>query len=186
MQPHLKEDIEGRTNTSTCNDLVEKYKGNWAIWNIVEVMSLSPFTELYALFYNRNSFRDIYLNMLLPVRMLRNAAAHNNCMINRLKPPYSRTVAPCYELRNELVQEIGLSIKSIDKKLIHPTINDFATLLFLYSRLVPIRVREAAYRELRKLFHIRMLKNKEYFVKNQIISSNYEFTGCIVDYYVGD
>ena len=107
MQPELKTKIEEeKSNTSTSNELIAKYKNVWAIWNIVEVLSFGQFSELYALFYNRNDFGEVYLNLILPVRMLRNAAAHNNCLINRLRPPYSRNIPPCYVLRSELMQKI--------------------------------------------------------------------------------
>jgi len=123
MQPELKTKIEEeKSNTSTSNDLVAKYKDDWAIWNIVEVLSLGSFAELYALFYNRNNIKDPYSKLIHPVRMLRNAVAHNNCLINRLRPPYSRGIPTNYGLRSELSQHNGFSKKVLDNKLAHPAI----------------------------------------------------------------
>ena len=184
MQPTLEEKILEKSNTSTCNALIEKYKESWAIWNIVEVMSIGQFTNLYGLFYQRNKFRDTHVNMLLPVNMIRNAAAHNNCIINRLRPPYSRLVTPSYELKYEMTQHVGLSQKSTDKKLAHPSIHDFAALLYLYHRVVPEPDRERTYDELKNLFNNKMLKNSEYFKKNEAIKSSYSYVSDIVNYYV--
>lgn len=183
MQPKLQEKLENKNNTSTCNELVEKYKNDWAIWNIVEIMSFGQFNELYALFYNRNDFKESYANLLLPIKMIRNASAHNNCLINRLRPPYARNVTPRYDVRNELYQQIKVSRKAADKKLAHPAIHDFAVLLYLYSRIVPVSTRRFAYSELCELFNVRMLKHSNYYVKNDIIKSSYAFVVDIVNYY---
>jgi len=184
MRPDLKDDIERKANTSTCNEIIKKYKDEWAIWNIVEVMSLGQFSDLYGLFYLRNKIDNSYKNMLLPVNMIRNAAAHNNCLINRLRPPYSRLITPSRELKYELSEYVGLSQKTSDKRLIHPAIHDFAALLYLYHRVTPDTTRRHVYNDLYELFNNRMLKRKEYFEKNEVIKSSYSYVAEIVNFYV--
>jgi len=184
MQPELKTKIEEeKVNTSTSNELITKYKDNWAIWNIVEVISLGSLSELYALFYTRNKSNSSYINMLHPVRMLRNAAAHSNCLLNRLRPPYSRDITPNYELRSEMLNQIGISKKSLDNKFSHPLIYDFSALLFLFSRIVPPDVQTGTYNELINLFNNRMIKNKEFYSKNSTIVSSYDFMKKVISYY---
>ena len=185
MQPGQKGAIEEKSNTSTCSELIAKYNNEWAIWNIVEVMSFGQFVHLYQLFYARNKFenKEFYANMLLPIKMIRNAAAHNNCLINRLRPPHSREITPCSELRYELTHYINLSQKTADKKLVHPAIHDFAALLYVYSRIVPDSTKERVLRELKGLFGNRMLKNREYYIKNEVLKSSYDFVNKIVNYY---
>jgi len=184
MQPELRSKIEEeKSNTSTTNDLIAKYKNEWAIWNIVEVISFGTFSELFSLFYNRNGIKNSHSIMIHPVRMLRNAAAHNSCLINRLRPPYSRDLPPSYDLRSELMQCVGLSKKSLDNKLIQPVIHDFATLLFLYSRIVPVSVRTQTFAEVNDLFSNRMLLHKEYYASNSAIESSYRFVKKIVEFY---
>lgn len=183
MQPELQEKLEGKDNSSTCNEIVEKYRNDWAIWNIAEVMSFGQFSELYALFYNRNDFKDSYANLILPIKMIRNASAHNNCLINRLRPPYTRNVTPRYDIRNELYQQVKISHKAADKKLAHPAIHDFIVLLYLYSRIVPSSTKMYAYSELNDLFNSRMPRHSDYYVKNDILKSSYRFTADVVNYY---
>ena len=184
MRPDLKDDIERKANTSTCNEIIKKYRDEWAIWNVVEVMSLGQLSDLYGLFYLRNKFANTYTNMLLPVNMIRNAAAHNNCLINRLRPPYSRVITPCRELKYELSEHVGLSQKSSEKRLIHPAIHDFSALLYLYHRIVPDPTRQHTYGDLKGLFNDRMLKRREYFEKNEVIKSSYNYVVDIVNFYV--
>jgi len=185
MQPELKIKIEEeKVNTSTSNELIMKYKDNWAIWNIVEVISLGSFSELYNLFCSRNNIKHHYAVMLHPVRMIRNAAAHDNCLINRLRPPYSRSITPSYDLRVELMQEVKLSKKIIDNKLFHPLIHDFSTLMYVFSRVVPESSRKSAYNEIDYLFNKRLLVNKDYYVKNDVITTSFNVISEIVNYYL--
>ena len=181
MQPELKGKIEEeKSNTSTSNELVTKYKDDWAIWNIVEVLSLGSFAELYALFYSRNNIKDPYSKLIHPVRMLRNAVAHNNCLINRLRPPYSRGIPTNYSLRSELSQHNGFSKKVLDNKLAHPAIHDFTALLYLYLQIVPAPNRAPTICSLNDLFGNRMLRNKAFYQKNTSIESSYSFVKKVI------
>ena len=185
MQPELKTKIEEeKVNTSTSNELITKYKDNWAIWNIVEVISLGSLSELYNLFYSRNNIKHPYTVMLHPIRMIRNAAAHDNCLINRLRPPYSRNITPSYDLRVELMQEAGISKKAIDNKLFHPLIHDFSTLMYVFSRIVPESSHNRIYSEIDYLFNTRMILNKDYYSKNNVIKSSYEILSQVISYYI--
>ena len=184
MQPELKCKIEEeKINTSTSNDLILKYKDDWAIWNLVEVLSFGSFSELYSLFYNRNNFKNSFVHMLHPIRMIRNASAHGNCLINRLRPPYSRVTAPNYDVKTELMHEINLSRKAVENKLANPVIHDFSVLLYLYSRIVPESTQNSVLNDLSNLFSTRILLNKDYYVKNAALVSCYDFMKNIVDFY---
>ncbi|PKM72868.1 MAG: Abi-like protein [Firmicutes bacterium HGW-Firmicutes-16] len=181
--PDLKDRIEGKSNTSTCSFLINSYKDDWAIWNIIEVMSFGQFADLYTLFYTRNEFDDSYRNLLLPVRMLRNAAAHNNCLINRLCPPFSREITPNYDLKHEISNIPGMLFKALEKKLKNPTVHDLVVLIYLYVHVVPNPTKEKTLEELKYLFNERMVKHREYYAKNQELRSYYEFVKLIIDFY---
>lgn len=179
-QPDCRETIEEKSNTSTCHGIIKKYSNRWAIWSIIELMSFGQFIGLYNLFYERNDFDDVNLDLLFPVKMLRNAAAHNNCLINQLRPPYSRTIAPSYKLKNEVVKLTSIKKDLVEKRLRHPTVHDFVALLFLYNEIVPEPTRSRGMAEVLKLFTERMPRNKEYYQKEQVLLVNYKFVKSIV------
>jgi len=183
MQPTIMESINDKANTSLSSDLVEKYKNNWAIWNIIEVLSLSQFTHLYGLFYSRNKFTDSHVKLLIPINKIRNAAAHGNCLINHFRPPHTAVISPSYELRNEVMQNTGVTKAALDKRLAHPAIHDFSALLYLYKRIVPLSKRLISTEKVKFLFYSRMVENKAYYTKNEVLQACYEFTCKIVDYY---
>src|SRR5690554_6856115 len=85
---YIQNSIAKKCNNSATSDLVIKYCDSWAIWNIVEVLSFGDFLKLYKLYcelYPNNIPKFCALDSL---RFLRNAAAHNNCLINSIKRPY--------------------------------------------------------------------------------------------------
>jgi len=184
MQPSLHDSIEEKLRSPHCSDLVNKYKEQWAIWNIVEVMSLGQLSNLYSLFYARNKFKDSYVSFLHPLNLIRNAAAHNNCLIHKLKPPFSGTVAPSYDLRNELSQFAKIPRETLDKRLAHCAINDLTALIHLYSKIIPLEIRTQGFSKLRELFNVRMLNNCDYYIKNEFIIHSYEFMIKVLGFYL--
>lgn len=188
--PDYSEKLEEKVNTSTCHNIIEKHKDNWAVWNIVELMSFGQLIELYSLFYHRNwgSFDKITQNdlaLLYPVKMLRNAAAHNNCLINQMRAPYARNIVPSYDLRNR-INEIMPKQKNKDviiRKLQHPAIHDFCALVLLYYDVVPEPTKSKGLSKLSKFINGRMVSNREFYAKQEPLKAYYkfisEFVGCI-------
>lgn len=178
--PDIKSQIENKKNTSTCHNIVDKINGRWAIWNVIELMSFGPFIELYKLFYERNKFPGIKTDLLYSVKMLRNAAAHNNCLINQMRPPYSREITPTYELKRRITALSSSKKDTVDKWLQHPTIHDFLALLVLYNDVVPEPTRSKGMQDIIELFSVRMPRNKDYYKKEQAITASYRFVNEIV------
>ena len=179
--PSRVDQIDAKSNTSTCGGIIEKHKGDWAIWNIIEVMSFGQFVNLYSLFYERNdSFGSSYCGLLYPVKMLRNASAHNNCLINQLRAPYSRKVAPVSELKSYIRQIDGVKTKSVDKQLQHPSIHDFLALLYLYCAVVPNPTKQKGLEQLWELISVRIPRNKGYYEKQQGLIGCYQFVRTVV------
>lgn len=181
IHPEYQDEIAAKANTSTCNALIDKYGDEWAIWNIVEILSFGQFSELYSLFYNRNNFKDAFVEWLTPVRMIRNAAAHNNCLINRMRPPYSRTINPSYELKHIVSLGTKINKDTVRKKLSIPTTHDFLALLFLFNNIVPEPTKSKAFSEVNELFFERMPRNATYYTKNENITSNYYFIKKVLE-----
>lgn len=95
---HYEREFSQKRFGKACSNMVQKYDGHFSLWNIIEVLNFGDFQELYKFFYMRNGTSLFPTNKKLqsgpfsylinPVRILRNAAAHNNCLPNSLKTPY--------------------------------------------------------------------------------------------------
>lgn len=178
--PDTIEEIIKKKNGSTCSELITKYGNDFAIWNIVEVLSFRQTIALFSLYCERQMPNIRLENALFSVRKLRNAAAHNNCLINNLQK------AEDFRYNRDVVQFIKDNIPDIKESKIsrwmkHPVIHDYIVLLYTYCQVVPQPTKGKAMTELKDFYEGRMLKHKEYYQKNQVIQSAYEFTKKIID-----
>ena len=183
---NLEADILKKGESSTCNDLVHKYNSNWAIWNIVEVLSFNDFINLYELYYTKYESNNNMKNNLRPIKFLRNAAAHNNCLINNLRGPYTREIRPNKRINVFISQISGIHPGSREKKMANPIVHDFVVMLYVFHAIVTSKkTQEYTFNELESLFGNRFLKHREYFADNEVILSHYEFVKKIIDYFNG-
>ena len=190
-EEHYKNEIETKLHGRTCSDLVEKYKDGFAIWNFVEITSFKDFSELYALFYARNciqfckdkkreKFKGEYYYFINPVRLLRNAAAHNNCLLIGLNKSPDDNFNFEHKV-SKFLSGKGIKNTSLNKQLSKPVVHDFCVMLYLYSLVAPKTAQEHTYGELKELFEGRIIKNRVYYKNNSLISSAYEFMLKVVN-----
>ena len=190
--PFIQKNIDFKKKNSACADLIYKYENQWAAWNIVEVLSFGDFIKLFELYY------DIYpekksktiINLLWPVKFIRNASAHNNCLLNTLRKPYIHThlfnnkkniVEPNKELIRLLTKIPNVSKNARKKKTTNPIIHDFIALLFLFNEVCTSNtLKEKQFRQLDNLINVRFCKYSDYFANDNIFTSSYDFIKKIV------
>lgn len=187
---HFDREISSKKYNKACSNLVQKYDNNFAIWNFIEIISFSDFYNLYKFFYSRNtdfslkkSGKGKYHYLFNPVRILRNAAAHSNCLINSLKIPYVSKDDFNYNYQISSFLAKKLSRQTRNTQLSKPLIHDFCVLLYLYHNIAPKTAQQYVFSDLRDFFNGRMIRNKSYYEKNSCICSAYEFTKTVIDYF---
>lgn len=180
----IKNQILSKSRNSYCKDLCDSLnEKGYALWNVIELLSFGDFTRLYEYYSFKYDVKSKIHSLLGRVRHIRNAAAHNNCILNSLKLPYSQTVNVTKGLDQMIMKTKVVSKKSIDKKLSNPVAHDFAALLFAYDRIVESKKsKQYTYQRLKYLFDNRMLRNKSFFDENTIIVSYYNFFKKIIDF----
>jgi len=207
--PRVKEEIERKCENSACSDLVIKYYDKWAIWNVVEVISFGDLINLYKLYCSKYNLEDDIINCLWSVKFIRNAAVHSNCLINSLRIPYMSS--PCPRNPCEYVVErkracsrkitrtkevssyLSLHLRSATTRKIdsqemktmmsNPVIHDFITTLYAYNMVCNQVAVKYMMEELKELFEKRIVRKKEYFIKNEKLVSSYKFVKIIIDYF---
>ena len=192
--PFIKNNIAVKAKDSACADLIYKYKDNWAIWNIVEVLSFGDFIKLFELYYQQypdtKSSANIHY-LLWSLKFIRNAAAHNNCLLNSLRTPYLHT--HLLNQKNEIESTKALvsilsKIPNISKntrtqKLKNPVIHDFIASLFLFDLVCTSKsFKTKEFKLIKDLFENRFNKHSNYFEKNNTFTSTYSFLIKIIDY----
>lgn len=184
--PYVRDNILIKGKNSYCTDLVLKYKDNFAIWNIVEVLSFGDFINFYEMYYRKYKNHNGLINFLWPVKFLRNAAAHNNCLINSLKRPYNSQIKTNKEINTFISRIPGIKPDARKKKMANPIVHDFVVTLFVFNHIVTSQqIKKYSMAELKDLMENRIQLNKSYFEKNQLLVSYYIFIDKIVDYFYG-
>ncbi len=184
--PDAKNKILSKRSSSYCRDLIEKLEHEkYALWNVIEILSFGDFIQLYDLFYEEfpaaKSDR-IYTYPMRSVKSLRNAAAHNNCILNQLTRALDGDLH-----KNRKVESFVSKIPTIGKAqrkncMQMQAVHDFVTLLYMLDNVIQSDgMKSKIVAELRWLIDERMPRHKEYFEKNARIRSVYDFVKKIVD-----
>jgi len=184
--PTLQAEIIKKGQNSVCAELVKKYQNDFAVWNIAEVLTFGELIELYKLYYAlypTDKTNERVINGLLQVKFLRNAAAHNNCLLNKLSSPYYREIS-VNQYVNRLVSGIkSISTGTLQKKMKNPVVHDFVVMLFVYQTVCSKKTVYYGMQETLSLFEKRMVKHKDYFSKNSIIETTYKFAYDVVKFF---
>ncbi len=182
--PSINSAVDIRQGSSACTDLITKYIDNFAIWNIVEVLSYGDFIKLYKLYYKKYPSHTDMSNFLWEVKFLRNAAAHNNCLINSLKTSYIKPIKPNRQINTFISKIPGISKTARKNKMSNQVVHDFIVALFVFDKVVTSPIyKKKTYEELVALFEGRIVANMQYFEKNEVITSTYKFVKIIIDYF---
>lgn len=135
-QASLNKELDKSLHSPYCKDMFQKYKSNMPIWVFIELISFGTYIYFYlfcAKHLNDSSMRKVGF-LLKKVKTIRNAAAHNNCIINELKRK-DNPHKPSSRLQNALT-DIGISRNTQRKKLANEPIEQILTCLYSHKLLV--------------------------------------------------
>ncbi|MBK5254042.1 MAG: Abi family protein [Peptostreptococcaceae bacterium] len=185
LYPEAKTKIREKGNSRYCADLITKLeKEHYALWSIVEVLSFGDFINLYELFYDKfpNSKNEILFTYpMRNIKNIRNAAAHNSCILNQFTEDcvginINRKVVTYLSK----IKTIGTDqrISCMKKQVVH----DFVTMIYVIDKSIESEgLKKKIIEELNLLVNVRIIKHKEYFIKNSDMKTVYEFIKKVVD-----
>lgn len=179
---HLIENLNNSTNFYN-RQVFDKYKEKTSVWSIVEMLGFSDFIDFYAHYYQYFHLKCEYTPHFDSVRRLRNAAAHNTCMISNLKPQnwFKSDIEINFELLGAKL-EVGNGVISSCLKV--PVLNDFAVMLSNYVKLISSpKIKEKTLEEMQEFFNGRMILHKDYFENVNEIKNAYHFAKDVLDYF---
>lgn len=140
---HLDQELSRNAESPYCADVYEKYKDCLPAWAFVEIIPFGSFLSFYKFCAERITIDcpkehsvlldDFYL--MLSVKRIRNAAAHNSCIINDLRAK-SNPIRANYRLTRAL-RELGIGSRSTQKKLSNLRIMQILNCLYTHKMIVP-------------------------------------------------
>ena len=177
----LESELNKNKTGTYCGDLVTKYDGEYPIWVFVEIVPFGRLIKFYRFIAeklkDKKMINESY--MLMDVRELRNACAHNNCIINDLKSGTSKYPANYIVLNT--IAKMGISKKVRDNKLSNTRIKQLITLLYLNKNIVTsggvLNHQAKSLNELKE----RIEHNIDYYEKNELIKTSFNFLNKIID-----
>jgi abortive infection bacteriophage resistance protein len=178
----IKNSINIHSSSDYCKDLIRKYNNQYPLWVFFEVISFGDLCKFYKYFCTElypGEFK--HSDLLFQVRSLRNAAAHNNCLINNLYQKSDISIVKA--TISQYVQNVDGITKSQRKvRLKNFFICDFISLLYYFNYIVESNaVKKYRYEELTELIDVRMIKNSDYYTSNDAVKNSYKFCKIIVD-----
>ena len=177
----------GNIDKAATSELAKKMKEHEEkipVWSFIELLSFGKFIELYELYYLTYGGKS-YSSYLGSLKFLRNAAAHNICLLNSLRRPYNVKIKKNMDIMDCLskTKTFKTSYKS---KMENPVVHDFVVLLFVYWDILNTaanrHMRERGFAELKNLFLVKMVRNKDFFAKNDVLVEDYQFICEVITY----
>lgn len=160
-----------------------RYTKSPAVWNFVEMVDFNDFSSFYSFYYEFFRTDGGWTKQFEAVRKLRNAAAHNSCILCSFKPVqgFVGDVETTFEL---ISGNIGVSSGTISTMMKVPFLNDFAVLLSVYTKMATHpAVLENTFKEVKEFFEGRMVRHKDYFDGFTEVKNAYNFAKSVVEFY---
>lgn len=144
-------------------------------WVLVELISFGDLVKLINFYNEKYSVRQISIpgnNILNPIRSLRNACAHNNCLLNNMKP---NNTHPPIEITRYISSIPKIGKEERNKKLSCRPIFEIVCLLKTYREVVSTDIQQHGIAELSSFFNNRMYKHIDYFEENGVVRTSFDF-----------
>lgn len=163
----------------------ERHRAHPAVWNLVEMIGFNDLIGFYGFYHDFLRLPCKSAGRLESVRRLRNACAHNACIISRLHPVANARYD--IDMVFELLQaNLGMDRNVISSSLKVPVLNDFAVMLDVYMKTVSSpKIKEKTIDELREFFDGRAIRHGEYFSQNAAIKNAYSFARHLLEWKAG-
>ena len=143
------------------------------VWVFLELITFGDFIKFNEFYYRVMKIKELLgVPVLKMLKNLRNACAHNNCLIADLQ--IGTTFIPG-ELGNFLSTISTIGKNQRKKKMSCLPVLEFVSVIYSLKEIAAKTELSKHRRKLKKLFEKRMVKHKDYFKGNDIIKSNYDF-----------
>ncbi|MEY8460677.1 Abi family protein [Eggerthellaceae bacterium 24-137] len=175
IRNRTKDEIERGQSSAYTSGLLEKHpEHDYPVWVFMELVSFGAFLRFMKFCADRfgdKRLRDDYY-LLQNVKALRNACAHNSCVLNNMIGcPARHNAQPAV---TQGLESIGISLSQRRSKMKNEVFQQIATVLYAHQRWVSEGVRKNRGDSLRK-FSNRMLKNWEFYKDNGQVVSGFFF-----------
>lgn len=187
----LNEELKETWNENYFNEnLIEHKKCDgaicykkWKIWEFVEVIDFGSLINIFCLYSNTYSFKMTNKNILIATKSLRNASAHNSCLIDNLSRQFSTDKRHIDNNVIKYAKDIGnFNSKQIDSHKNKTFVYTILCLLYLFDKFCSKNSKVRQYKKLYHLFNIEnpIFNDARYSNSSTILYSTFKFLDTII------
>lgn len=180
----IKQNIESHSNnTGYSSALIQHNIDDLPIWVFVEIISFGELTKFYAYYNSQFPITANISAYLWSIRIMRNAAAHNSCILNRLTEYFDESKIN-YSLRDSIKRTLPfINSKKLKHYLMNPVMQDFLDILMVFKFLDKTQlVLNKRLKEF-EVFLRRCRKHASYYKTNNEIIAFYAFLNIFYEEY---
>lgn len=161
--------------TSYCKEIINKFHPDYPAFALCELISFGELCKLISFYEQTYPGRLPFKTKLLyPVRDIRNASAHSNCLINDVRSSFGGKPNSDILKYIQSIKEISKQVRKA--KLNNKPLHDFICLMYFYPLVVKSEyLRTNRKKDLLNLIKGRMRKHKEYYSQNATLQTTYIF-----------
>lgn len=177
--PALDEMNRGLSSPYTRGLIGRHPDADYPIWEFFEVIPFGRFSHFVRFCADRfgdKKLRDRFY-LLQSVKGLRNACAHNNCIINDMKAGSSSHRAR--NAVNKALSEIGVGKAARKTKMQNERFQQIATTLYLHSHIASRGVIRHRAERLEELVN-RMTRHDDYYAPGSLVSTGFAFIEAMI------
>lgn len=175
INPSALDKIQNQDRPSSySHNVFFRYNPDFPIWVFVELVSFGTITSFCNFINDRYGCRIENSTLLNNMRDLRNAIAHNFCLINNIVS--LNDVSPSGKLYS-FVSTYGIG-RDARRTLTNRFVNDLITLLYLHRKFVDDSTK---FEDLKKFLAVDVLTKSHLFSKNTNIKRVYNFLKTVID-----
>jgi len=177
--PYTGDLIKKYIHIANLNDPTAEYSIDCPAWVLVELLSFKELIQFYTFYCDQYQLHKIVTPAILQqVRNLRNACAHNNCLLTSLAK--GQTI-PGIQVKQFIADLhcVGSTMQST--KLTTRVLYEIACLLYAYTKCVSKDVMQSGLQSLYEFTNSRLMKNRSYFANNSQLLTSFEFLQKVVD-----
>lgn len=157
---------------------IKEYK-EFRIWALLEVMTFGDLIHFCNFYHSHNNIENKYKACINSVKSIRNACAHNNCILANLN---KNDECKANRLVSDFVSHIDTIRRDLRKSQLKIfSIYEITNLIYVYKELVSDKLKEYRFKELKDFVNGRMISKKDFFNNQEKIKASYKFVKRIVD-----
>lgn len=175
QHPGINDEILIRKRSHYINYIISRYPHlNYPIDVFIEIIPFGSLINFYKFYCENYGYSKFDSNILFCVKNIRNAAAHNNCIINNLP---NKSGYYCKNLVIKLSALLpDIKVRTIQNRLKNNVVQDFIALLISANKLITSNLLKShSLNELSQLFNERMLRNAYLYKSSPSINQTYDF-----------